>query len=131
MAEIIDQAEITHRALLIFIALSKTQNESYTRFLGMFRHGEKQAFNNLINASNLFCSKISDNLPAESVEAADKLEGYFQDFLYTLIQNGEFTRDDNYNVKKKLNDMLLQPEIMEYDIYSINHVLKLIDKSTK
>lgn len=126
-----DQGQIVHRALLMFIAMSKVQNNSYTYFLGMFKHSEKQAFNSLINASNLFCSTVSKNLPQESIDAADKLEEYFQDFIYTLIESGEFTKDDNYNVKKKLNSMLQEPEIMEYDTYSINHVLKLIDKSTK
>lgn len=83
MAE--DQGQIVHRALLMFIAMSKVQNNSYTHFLGMFKHSEKQAFNNLINASNLFCSAVSKNLPQENIDAADKLEEYFQDFIYTLI----------------------------------------------
>lgn len=119
----------THRALLMFIAQAKTMNESYTHFLGMFKHSEKQAFNNLVAASNMFCKTIKNNLPQESIDAADKLEEYMQDFMFTLIKNGEFMRDDNHNVKKKLNQMLLEPERLEYDIYSINHVLKLIDKS--
>lgn len=118
-----------HRALLMFIAQAKTMNESYTHFLGMFKHSEKQAFNNLVSASNMFCKTIKNNLPQESIDAADKLEEYMQDFMFTLIKQGEFMRDDNHNVKNKLNQMLLEPERLEYDIYSINHVLKLIDKS--
>lgn len=123
--------QTTHRALLIFIALQKVTNNSYTHFLGMFKHSEKQAFNNLIAASNLFCSKTSDNLPKESIEAADRLEEYLQDFIYTLIKDGEFTLDDDIILKKRLNEMLDAPEILEYDTYSIKHVLKLIDKSGK
>lgn len=124
-----EKEQIIHRALLMFIAMAKVQDESYTRFLGMFKHTEKQAFNNLITASNLFCKTIQANLPQESIDAADKLEEYFQDFIFTLIQSGEFTRDDNHTVKTKLNKMLEDPERLEYDIYSINHVLKLLDKS--
>lgn len=118
-----------HRALLMFIAQAKTMNESYTHFLGMFKHSEKQAFNNLVSASNMFCKTIKNNLPQDSIDAADKLEEYMQDFMFTLIKQGEFMRDDNFNLKKKLNEMLLEPERLEYDLYSINHVLKLIDKS--
>lgn len=122
-------AETTHRALLVFIALQKVTNESYTHFLGHFKHSEKQAFNGLINASNLFCKTIEHNLPDRSVIAADKLEEYFQEFIFSLIKSGEFTLDDNQLLKKALNKMLEEPERQEYDIYSINHVLKLIDKS--
>lgn len=121
--------QTVHRALLMFVAQAKTMNESYTHFLGRFKHSEKQAFNNLVSASNMFCKTIKNNLPQESIDAADKLEEYMQDFMFTLIKNGEFMRDDNHNVKKKLNEMLLEPERLEYDIYSLNHVLKLIDKS--
>jgi len=119
----------THRALLMFVAQAKTMNESYTHFLGMFKHSEKQAFNGLVTASNLFCKTVKNNLPQESIDAADKLEEYMQDFMFTLIKQGEFMRDDNFNVKKKLKEMLEEPERLEYDIYSINHILKLIDKS--
>lgn len=124
-----EKEQIIHRALIMFIAQAKTMNESYTHFLGMFKHSEKQAFNNLVSASNMFCKTIKNNLPQESIDAADKLEEYMQDFMFTLIKNGEFMRDDNFNLKKKLNKMLLEPERLEYDTYSINHVLKLIDKS--
>jgi len=126
-----DKEQIVHRALLMFIAQAKTLNESYTYFLNMFKHSEKQAFNNLVQASDMFCKTVNKNLPQESIDAANKLEEYMQDFMFTLIKNGEFTRDDNYNVKKKLNEMLNEPERLEYDCYSINHVLKLIDKTTK
>lgn len=124
-----NQGEILHRALLIFIAISKVNNEGYTRFLGAFKHDEKQSFNNLVKASELFCKTVSANFPKESIEAADKLEEYFTEMIFTMIKEGEFTKDDNHLVKKKLNEMLLEPERLEYDIYSLNHVLKLIDKS--
>lgn len=119
----------THRALLMFIAQAKTQNESYTHFLGMFKHSEKQSFEGLVKASNWFCKTINSNLPQESIDAANRLEEYLQDFIFTLIKKGEFMRDDNYNLKKRLNEMLEAPEVAEYDIYSIKHVLKLLDKT--
>lgn len=124
-----DLQQQTHRALLMFIAIAKVQDNAYTRFLGMFKHNEKRKFNEFIIASNSFCKTVEANLPTESVEAADKLEEYFQDFIFTLIQKGDFTRDDNHSLKQRLNKMLEDPERLEYDIYSINHVLKLLDKT--
>ena len=119
----------THRALLIFCALSKVQNESYTRFLGMFKHEDKHKFNELIKSSNMFCKTIETNFPDKSKDAVDKLEEYFQDFIFSLIKRGDFTLDSNTILTKKLNDMLEEPEVLEYDSYSIKHVLRLLDKT--
>lgn len=121
--------EQTRRALMIFCALSKVQNESYTRFLGMFKHTEKQKFNDLRKASDIFCRTVGDNFPDESIDAVNKLEEYFQDFIFSLIKRGDFTLDSNTILINKLNEMLDEPEILAYDTYSINHVLKLLDKT--
>jgi len=124
-----NRLEEIHRALLLFVAISKTNNEAYSHFIGELKHDDKRTFKSLVTASELFCKTISANFPKESIEAADKLEEYFTEMIFTMIKEGEFTKDDNHLVKKKLNEMLLEPERLEYDIYSINHVLKLIDKS--
>lgn len=114
----------THRALILFIALSKVQNESYTHFLGMFKHADKQAFNDLITASNRFCNGIKKNLPTESVKATDDLEAYFQDFCFTLIQESEFNFDKHSQVKAYLNELNTENN------YHINETLKLIELNT-
>ncbi|WP_298845696.1 hypothetical protein [uncultured Clostridium sp.] len=119
----------THRALLIFCALSKVQNESYTRFLGMFKHSDKQKFNELIKSSNMFCKTIETNFPEDSIKSVNSLEEYFQDFIFSLVKRGDFTLDSNTILTKKLNDMLEEPEVLEYDIFSIKHVLRLLDKT--
>lgn len=114
----------THRALLLFIALSKVQNESYTHFLSMFKHDEKQAFNDLIVASNRFIKTTTKNLPIESQKATDDLEAYFQEFCFTLIQEQEFKFDKHSQVKRYLN------EINTDNNYHINEVLKLIENES-
>ena len=111
----------THRALILFIALSKVQNESYTHFLGMFKHSDKQAFNALIAASNRFCNGVKKNLPPESIKATDDLEMYFNDFCFTLIKEQEFDFDKHSQVKRYLN------EINTDNSFAINETLKLID----
>lgn len=111
----------THRALIMFIALSKVQNESYTHFLGMFKHDEKQAFNDLINASNKFIKTSKNNLPAESQKATDDLEAYFQEFCFTLIKEQEFAFDKHSQVKRYLN------ELNTDNSFVINETIKLID----
>lgn len=111
----------THRALILFIALSKVQNESYTHFLGMFKHDDKQAFNDLIKASNRFCKGVKKNLPPESIKATDDLEAYFQDYCFTLIKEQEFNFDKHSQVKAYLN------EINTDNYFAINETLKIID----
>lgn len=124
-----DLEQTTHRALLIFCALSKVQNESYTRFLGMFKHEDKHKFNELIKSSNMFCKTMEVNFPDKSIDAVNKLEEYFQDFIFSLIKRGDFTLDSTTILRAKLNEMLEAPEVLEYDTYSLNHVLKLLDKT--
>lgn len=87
--------EQTQRALLMFIALSKVQNESYTHFLGMFKHSEKQKFNNLIVASESFNKTVKANLSESEIKAVDQLEAYFQDFVFELIKDGKFEIKEN------------------------------------
>ena len=43
---ITNQADITIR---LFVAIAKTLDEEYTRFIGMFKHEKKKAFNQLVN----------------------------------------------------------------------------------
>jgi hypothetical protein len=124
--EILDQ---TSRALIMFVAMAKTQNNLYTHFLGFFKHEKKAAFNNLIAASNLFVSTIKENMPQESIEAADKLEEHFQDYVYSLIKRGDYLTDSNTILKNRLTEMLEEPEMLQYDTYAINQVIKLLDKS--
>lgn len=84
--EIIEQ---TQKALLMFVALAKVQNQAYTQFLGGFRHQEKQKFNDLIRASESFAKTVRANMDAQSLEATDKLEDYFMEFCFSLIQGKE------------------------------------------
>lgn len=111
----------THKALIIFIALSRVQNESYTHFLGMFKHEQKQIFNHLINASNTFIKTVEKTLPQQSINATNELEEYFQGFTATLIDDKEFFTDKHSQVKKYLN------ELNTDNSFVINEVLKLID----
>ena len=82
--------EQTQRALLMFIALTKVQNESYTHFLGMFKHSEKQKFNQLIVASESFAKTVEANLNETEINAVNQLEAYFQEFVFELIRDGKF-----------------------------------------
>lgn len=82
--------ERTQRALIAFCAIAKTNNEMYTNFLGMFKHKEKQKFNDLIRASEAFCKTINENMDEQSKKATDDMESYMHDFLFTLIEGNEF-----------------------------------------
>jgi hypothetical protein len=57
----------------------------------MFKHLEKQKFNDLINASESFVKTINSNLDAESLKSVDDMENYLHDFIFDLIEGKEFT----------------------------------------
>lgn len=80
----------TQRALIVFCAIAKTNNEQYTNFLGMFKHSEKQKFNDLIRASESFVKTIYANLDPESLKAVEDMETYLHDFIFTLVEGKEF-----------------------------------------
>ena len=86
----------TQRALIVFCANALVQNEQYTHFLGRFKHLEKQKFNDLIRASNMFVKTIKANLDTESLNAVSDMENYMHDFIFTLIEGKEFI-----NIKTK------------------------------
>lgn len=94
-SEIIEQ---TQRALLMFVALAKVQNQAYTQFIGMFKHEEKQRFNDLIRASESFAKTVRANMDDKSIEATNQLEDYFMEFCFTLIKGNEF--NINLDIKK-------------------------------
>jgi hypothetical protein len=80
----------TQRALIVFCSLAKVQNEMYTYFLGRFRHLEKQKFNDLIRASDMFIKTIKTNLDDQSLNAVEQMDENLHNFIYTLIKNEEF-----------------------------------------
>jgi hypothetical protein len=80
----------TQRALIVFCSLAKVQNEMYTYFLGRFRHLEKQKFNDLIRASDMFIKTIKTNLDEQSLNAVEQMDENLHNFIYTLIKNEEF-----------------------------------------
>lgn len=80
----------TQRALIVFCSLAKVQNEMYTYFLGRFRHLEKQKFNDLIRASDMFIKTIKSNLDEQSLKAVEQMDENLHNFIYTLIKNEEF-----------------------------------------
>jgi len=82
--------ERTQRALIVFCAIAKVNNEQYTNFLGMFKHTEKQKFNELIRASESFVKTINSNLDPESLKAVEDMENYMHDFIFTLVEGREF-----------------------------------------
>ena len=86
----------TQRALIVFCANALVQNEQYTHFLGRFKHLEKQKFNDLIRASNMFVKTIKANLDTESLKEVSDMENYMHDFIFTLIEGKEFI-----NIKTK------------------------------
>jgi hypothetical protein len=86
----------TQRALIVFCANALVQNEQYTHFLGRFKHLEKQKFNDLIRASNMFVKTIKAKLDTESLKAVSDMENYMHDFIFTLIEGKEFI-----NIKTK------------------------------
>jgi len=126
----IEIQERTQRALLMFIALSKVQNESYTHFLGMFKHSEKQKFNDLIRASESFMKTVSVNLRKDEIDAVDKLEVYFQEFVFSLVKNGDYDVDDMFN--RRLDDLLGGLSVDDFDdslkISAIMRVKKILNK---
>jgi hypothetical protein len=80
----------TQRALIVFCSLAKVQNEMYTYFLGRFKHLEKQKFNDLIRASDMFIKTIKTNLDNQSLKAVEQMDENLHNFIYTLIKNEEF-----------------------------------------
>ena len=80
----------TYKALVLFIAMAKAQNEEYTRFIGMFKHKDKQVFNELIKAGNRFCSVVYDNLNEENRQTVDQIQDLLHDFVYQIVETGEF-----------------------------------------
>ncbi len=80
----------TQRALIVFCSLAKVQNEMYTYFLGRFKHLEKQKFNDLIRASDMFIKTIKTNLDNQSLNAVEQMDENLHNFIYTLIKNEEF-----------------------------------------
>jgi len=79
--------ERTQRALIVFCAIAKVNNEQYTNFLGMFKHAEKQKFNDLIRASESFVKTINANLDEQSLKAVEDMEGYklINQYYYHLM----------------------------------------------
>lgn len=126
----IELQERTQRALLMFIALSKVQNESYTHFLGMFKHSEKQKFNDLIRASESFMKTVSVNLRKDEIDAVDKLEVYFQEFVFSLVKNGVYDEDKLF--RERLDDLLGGLSVDDFDdslkISAIISVKELLNK---
>ena len=86
----------TQRALTVFCSLAIVQNEQYTHFLGRFKHLEKQKFNDLIRASDMFVKTIKTNLDEVSLKAVSDMENYMHDFIFTLIEGKEYI-----NIKTK------------------------------
>jgi len=80
----------TQRALIVFCSLAMVQNEMYTYFLGRFKHLEKQKFNDLIRASDMFVKTINHNLDEVSLKAVMQMDENMHNFIYTLIKNEEF-----------------------------------------
>ena len=80
----------TQRALIVFCSLAKVQNEMYTYFLGRFKHLEKQKFNDLIRASDMFIKTLKTNLDEQSLKAVEQMDENLHNFIYTLIKNEEF-----------------------------------------
>jgi hypothetical protein len=80
----------TQRALIVFCSLAKVQNEMYTYFLGRFKHLEKQKFNDLIRASDMFIKTIKTNLDDQSLKAVEQMDENLHNFIYTLVKNEEF-----------------------------------------
>jgi len=80
----------TQRALIVFCSLAMVQGEMYTYFLGRFRHLEKQKFNDLIRASDMFIKTIKTNLDNQSLKAVEQMDENLHNFIYTLIKNEEF-----------------------------------------
>lgn len=89
----------TYKALMLFMAMAKAQNDEYTRFLGMFKHKDKQVFNELIKASNRFVSVVYDSMDQETQQTVDQIQDLMHDFVYQVIETGEFKNIDNLNIK--------------------------------
>jgi hypothetical protein len=82
----------TQRALIVFCSLAKVQSEMYTYFLGRFKHLEKQKFNDLIRASDMFIKTLKNNLDEQSLKAVQQMDENLHNFIYTLIKNEEFIK---------------------------------------
>ena len=82
--------ERTQRALIVFCAIAKVNNEQYTNFLGMFKHAEKQKFNDLIRSSESFVKTINANLDEQSLKAVEDMEEYMHNFIFSLVEGKEF-----------------------------------------
>lgn len=84
----------TYKALMLFIAMAKAQNEEYTRFLGMFRHKDKQLFNELIRVSERFSNSVYGSMTDETKETVDQIQEMMHDFIYQIVETGEFKQID-------------------------------------
>lgn len=80
----------TQRALIVFCSLAMVQGEMYTYFLGRFKHLEKQKFNDLIRASDMFIKTIKTNLDEQSLKAVEQMDENLHNFIYTLVKNEDF-----------------------------------------
>lgn len=80
----------TQRALIVFCSLAMVQGEMYTYFLGRFKHLEKQKFNDLIRASDMFIKTIKTNLDDQSLKAVEQMDENLHNFIYTLVKNEDF-----------------------------------------
>lgn len=80
----------TYKALMLFIAMAKAQNEEYTRFLGMFRHRDKQLFNELIRASEKFSKSVYESMTTDTKETVDEIQEMMHNFIHQVIETAEF-----------------------------------------
>ena len=76
------QADITVR---LFVAIAKTLDEEYTRFIGTFKHEKKKAFNNLITDIAAFQSTVKVNMTSENIANCEVLQDYLHNLIADLI----------------------------------------------
>lgn len=79
---ITNQADITIR---LFVAIAKTLDEEYTRFIGTFKHEKKQAFNQLVNDLSAFQSSVKVNMTPENIANCELLQDYLHNLIADLI----------------------------------------------
>lgn len=78
------QADITVR---LFVAIAKTLDEEYTRFIGEFKHDKKKAFNNLITDISAFQSSVKQNMTEENIANCEVLQDYLHNLIADVIKS--------------------------------------------
>jgi hypothetical protein len=111
-----NKIQLANSAIEIFVALSKSIDGESTRFIGLFKHDKKKAYNQLLIDLQTFLETVTKNVCPENIEQCEILE----DYIYKMIVDEiEIQKRKDIDIFCSLNKMLKM--IYEKYIDGINH----------